>query len=123
MPAWQDLDLFMRILKRFGPARLLDEPTYICDVAIDRQRISRNEHRVRQACDLLIEKHADQPSSMHRELFLQMFSKFYGISPSSSDWLRVWRWGLHKQEFVRLSRAALRGFGSQRAISHFTRSS
>jgi glycosyltransferase involved in cell wall biosynthesis len=123
MPAWQDLDLFMRILKRFGPARLLDEPTYICDVAIDRQRISRNEHRVRQACDLLIEKHADQPSSMHRELFLQMFSKFYGISPSSSDWLRVWRWGLHKQEFVRLSRAALRGFGSQRAISNFTRSS
>jgi glycosyltransferase involved in cell wall biosynthesis len=118
MPAWQDMDLFMRILKYFGPARLLDEPTYICDVSIDRQRISRNEDRVRLACDRLIEKYADQPSSMHRELFLQMFSKFYGISPSSSDWLRLWRWGLRKHDFVSLLRASLRRFRPQSAVSN-----
>jgi glycosyltransferase involved in cell wall biosynthesis len=118
MPAWQDMDLFMRVLKDFGPARLLDEPTYICDVSADRQRISRNEARVRSACDRLIEKYPDQPSSMHRELFLQMFSKFYGINPSLSDWLRLWRWGLGRHEFVSLLRASLRGFNPQNAASN-----
>jgi glycosyltransferase involved in cell wall biosynthesis len=110
MPAWQDLDLFIRILKCFGPARLLDEPTYIYDVSLGRQRISRNEDRIRLACERLIEKYSDQPSSMHRDLFLQMFAKFYGFNPSPSDWLRLWRWGLRTPDFVSLLRASLRRF-------------
>jgi glycosyltransferase involved in cell wall biosynthesis len=119
MPAWQDMDLFMRVLKQFGPARLLDEPTYICDVSTDRQRISRNEARVRLACDRLIEKYGDQPSSMHRDLFLQMFSKFYGINPTSSDWFRLWQWGLRRHDFVSLLRASLRRFRPPSAVSNF----
>jgi len=118
MPAWQDMDLFMRVMKEFGPARLLDQSTYICDVSIDRQRISRNEARVRLACDRLIEKYADQPSSMHRELFLQMFSKFYGISPSLSDWIRLCRWGVRRHDLVSLLRASLRRFRPQSAASN-----
>src|ERR1700682_3291967 len=79
--------------------------------------------RVRLACDRLIEKYADQPSSMHRELFLQMFSKFYGISPSLSDWLRLWRWGVRRPEFVSLLRASLRRFRRQNPVSNIVQSS
>jgi glycosyltransferase involved in cell wall biosynthesis len=114
MPAWQDMDLFMRVLKAFGDARLLDEPTYICDVAMDRQRISRNHRRVRMACDRLIAKYHDQPSCRHRRLFLQMFSPFYGIGPSPSDWLRLWRWGLRRDDVISLARASLRSFRFKR---------
>jgi glycosyltransferase involved in cell wall biosynthesis len=117
MPAWRDMDLFMRVLKEFGPARLVDEPTYICDVAIDRQRISRDQQRVRLACDRLIEKNRDKPSSKHRELFLQMFSQVYGIIPSASVWLRLWLWGLRSGDVVSLVRASLRPFRRRRTTS------
>ena len=40
LPAWQDLEFFMRMLKTFGPARLVDAATYNWDDSPRNDRVS-----------------------------------------------------------------------------------
>jgi glycosyltransferase involved in cell wall biosynthesis len=94
LDAWEDLDLFMRLVQKFGEARLLNSPSYICDVSHDRDRISRNEPRIRRALDLILEKYPDLQPPLKQRLFLQMFSDYHGIRPSLSDFRRLVGWGI-----------------------------
>lgn len=57
MPAWQDMELFVRMSKCFGTAALVDLPLYVCDKTPDPGRISKNELKVRVACRMIIDKH------------------------------------------------------------------
>jgi glycosyltransferase involved in cell wall biosynthesis len=94
LDAWEDLDLFMRLVQKFGEARLLNSPSYICDVSHGRDRISRNEPRIRRALDLILEKYPDLQQHLKQRLFLQMFSDYHGIRPSLSDFRRFVGWGI-----------------------------
>jgi glycosyltransferase involved in cell wall biosynthesis len=94
LDAWEDLDLFMRLVRKFGEARLLDSPTYICDVSPDRDRISRNEPRIRRSLDLILGKYPDLEQHLKQRLFLQMFSDYHGIRPSFGDFRRFFGWGV-----------------------------
>jgi glycosyltransferase involved in cell wall biosynthesis len=95
LDAWEDLDLFMRLVRKFGEARLLNSPTYVCDVSRDRERISRNEPRIRRSFDLIVEKYPDLEPHLKQRLFLQMFSDYHGIRPSINDFRRFFGWGIN----------------------------
>jgi glycosyltransferase involved in cell wall biosynthesis len=106
--AWEDLDLFMRLVQKFGEARLLDSVSYICDVSHDRERVSRNEPRIRRSFDLILEKYPDLPQHLKQRLFLQMFSDYHGIHPSFSDFRRFFGWGISAEATFELCKPLIK---------------
>jgi glycosyltransferase involved in cell wall biosynthesis len=112
LDAWEDLDLFMRLLKQLGEARLLDVPTYICDVSTSRDRISRNGPRIRRAFEVISAKYDTLPPSLHQGLFLQMFSDFHGIRPTVDDFRRFLSWGFDASGLVKLAKPFIKALAS-----------
>jgi hypothetical protein len=108
LPAWEDLEMFMRLLKRFGPARRAFDPSYVCHADRNRERISTSAARQLAAYEKILAKTADVPSDLHQELFLQLFSSFYGTVPTIADWRRMLAWRPKPQMMARLAKAALR---------------
>ena len=106
LPAWQDLDLFIRMLRRFGEAHLLDMPSYLFDVTPRPDRISAQEKKLRAAFKMLAAKHAANNPLQKKALFLQLFQEGYGISPKAADWLSILRWGGFPKGVLRLLRAS-----------------
>jgi len=121
LDAWEDLDLFMRLVRKFGEARLLNSPTYVCDVSRDRERISRNEPRIRRSFDLILEKYPDLQPHLKQRLFLQMFSDYHGIRPSIDDFRRFFGWGISVDAtfelFKPLVKASLKSFAGRRTAN------
>lgn len=85
LPAWQDLDLEMRMLKRHGTAYLVDSPTYVYDDDDRLDRISSKADRVRAARKVIARKHADASARLQLALFMQMFNGYYNIKPTASE--------------------------------------
>jgi glycosyltransferase involved in cell wall biosynthesis len=61
MPAWQDYDLWVRLIERFGAAKRLARPTYVQSMSDDPDRISK---RGTAGAERFFEKHQ---SKMSRE--------------------------------------------------------
>jgi glycosyltransferase involved in cell wall biosynthesis len=106
MPAWQDLEFFIRVLKRFGRAYLLDRVTYFYD-ATSGDRISSEEKRIREAFEILVRSHSISDASQCRALFLQIFQRNYNVPPGVEDWMRFLRWGGWPKGLLRLMRATV----------------
>lgn len=108
MPAWEDLEMFMRLIKRYGEARRLQDPTYTYYVERGRERISACAERQHLAFRKIVEKNTDVPAEFHHQLFLELFSPFYGTVPTFSDWRTMLGWGARPQLLARLLRASIR---------------
>jgi glycosyltransferase involved in cell wall biosynthesis len=106
MPAWQDLELFMRLVRHYGQARLIPKATYKCYVD-DRERISKDSRRIRNAYDIIASKYGHLSPALNLQLFLQIFSSYYGILPSASDWRKVLAAGAPPKLILRLFRATI----------------
>jgi len=88
MPAWQDMEFFFRVLKKFGRASLLDIPTQIMDDTPRTDRISiKSRARLQFAYSRFVTKHCQDSKRNAQKLFLQMFSRYYSNRPTLSDWL------------------------------------
>lgn len=86
MPAWQDLDFYMRVLMTHGPGRLLDAGLYYFLDAPRPDRITKaSREKIMTAYLRMSSKYADKPSALRQRLFLQVFSKVYGFRPRPSD--------------------------------------
>lgn len=107
LPAWQDLELFIRVLTQYGEARLLDLPTYYHTASLRPDRISAQESRIRRAFDIVSRKHASNDPDKQRALFLQMFNDYYNIRPTVRDWVRFLKWGGWPRGFLRLLWSAM----------------
>jgi glycosyltransferase involved in cell wall biosynthesis len=107
LPAWQDLEFFMRVLKEFGPAYLVDRPTYLYDATPRGDRISEQPGKVRKAFELVAAKHARDNAAQARALFLLVFQGGYQIPPGLADWARFLSWGGRPKGIVRLLRATI----------------
>jgi len=107
MPAWQDLDFLIRLLRRYGTAHLLDLPTYSFDVTMRPDRISVQAHKIRKAFEQIALKHGNHPGS-RRSLFLQMFQQGYDLSPGVKDWFLFLSWKGFPKGVLRMLRASLR---------------
>ena len=108
MPAWQDLDLFMRVLKKFGPALLVDEPLYVLELAPTDDRISMSSVRVNAAYERLAAKVANHAPILRQGLFLQRFGKLYGYNFTMVDLREFLRFGVHARTLKRLAGILLR---------------
>jgi glycosyltransferase involved in cell wall biosynthesis len=109
MPAWQDLDTFIRLAREFGPALLVDEPLYILDLDPRADRISvGSKHRILAAYERLAAKSAQQPKAMRQALYLQVFGPLYGFKIGQGDLKEFFRYGLHVRPFKRLIGLMLR---------------
>ena len=94
MPAWQDLDMFIRVLKQFGPARLLDAALYRLSVDDRVDRISKSKKaKIINAFERLSTKHPEAGDALRQKLFLQVFGKLYGHRPDVKDTLRFMSFG------------------------------
>jgi glycosyltransferase involved in cell wall biosynthesis len=109
LPAWQDLDLLMRLTQRFGPAQLFDEPLYLFDDRPRSDRISRQQkQRLLDAFALIAARHHEQPPRLLQQLFLQAFSRSYGHRPGLADIGRYLRMGTDLSACWQLGRTCLR---------------
>ena len=107
LPAWQDLEFFIRVLQHFGDARLLDMATYVHAATLRPDRISAQQSRIRAAFELVTDKHAREVPARQKALFLQMFDDNYNITPRAQDWVRFLRWGEWPTGVLRLLRSTL----------------
>jgi glycosyltransferase involved in cell wall biosynthesis len=85
LPAWQDLDLFIRMLQKYGTAYLVPAPTYYFDDGDRDDRISSKGGRVRVAKGLIAAKHRGLDPHLLLSLHMQMFNGFYDIPPTMQD--------------------------------------
>jgi glycosyltransferase involved in cell wall biosynthesis len=109
MPAWQDLDLFIRVLKHSGPAKLVDAGLYYMNMDPRPDRISVGSNaRILRAYRTLAAKWQDSPRLMRQGLYLQTFTH-YGIKPGPVDLLAFVRMGLHVRTLKTLAGIYLRG--------------
>lgn len=101
MPAWQDLEFFYRVVKKYGRARIMPLPTYIFDEMPRPDRISTGKKdKVMLACQLMTAKHAPANASIRQKLLMQVFADHYGFDISISDVLKFMQegfwWGGYK---------------------------
>ena len=85
LPAWQDLDLFIRILQKYGTAYLVPVSTYFFDDGDRDDRISSKGDRIRVAKARIAAKHKDLDPRLLLSLHMQMFNGFYDIPPTLAD--------------------------------------
>lgn len=109
MPAWQDLDLFIRVLKTHGPAKLLDAPLYRLSLADRPDRISKQKkERILLAFERLARKHPDADARQIQRLFLQVFGELYGFRPGPGDMRRFASYGWDRVNAKRFVKALLK---------------
>ena len=102
LPAWQDLDFFMRVLQKFGPAYLVEHTLYVYDQEPRTDRISRQEHVVRAAYAAVAGKHAGGDAIRRLAMFVNQFQSHYGFGPRLSDWAEYFRFGAWPRGFARM---------------------
>lgn len=59
LEAWEDYDLWFRLIASFGPAKVINNHSYLLNVENSRQRIT-NSSNIMLACRQFIEKHSDK---------------------------------------------------------------
>ena len=96
MPAWQDLDVFMRLVSRFGSAQLLDRALYYVNLEPRPDRISvGSKERILAAYRRLGRKMLSAPAAWRQALFLQVYGRLYGFRLGLEDLREYLRYGLH----------------------------
>lgn len=105
MPAWQDLDLFIRVLEKYGPAKLLDCGLYFFNDEPRPDRISTaSKPRVMSAYQRLASKSNGATPQMKQALFLQAFSPYYGFRPEPKDVLEFSKYGFSLANAARVAK-------------------
>ncbi len=107
LPAWQDLDLFIRVLRKFGNAYLVDQPSYIFDDDLERDRISTKTRKVRVAMEMIRAKYHELDRSLSVDLCLQMYNGYYKLRPTWRDIRYVLKHGPSFRSLGRLARRCL----------------
>jgi glycosyltransferase involved in cell wall biosynthesis len=106
LPAWQDLEFFMRMLKVCGPAHLVDAATYVWDDSVRADRISlKGEEKIRLAFNAVLALHAEGDRRRMRHLYSQLFR--YGVRPTRQDIEKFTTLGMSAQGLFRMIRASV----------------
>lgn len=78
LPAWQDYDLWLRLVKRYGPGWGLPGRSYVVDEVSAGERISSSADRIDAAYRRFFEKHPEYAEPTLRA-FLRMTRAAYGL--------------------------------------------
>jgi glycosyltransferase involved in cell wall biosynthesis len=109
LPAWQDLDMIMRVVALHGPARIFDAPLYRFSDDERPDRISRKaKAKILDAYKRVIAKWPNASAESKRALYWQVFGDHYGFPIEWSDLKRYLALGATPQEFLRMCRTRWR---------------
>lgn len=113
MPAWQDLDLFLRMVHQGGPAQRVAHCTYVLADDARADRISRqHKSRLLQAHARIVAKWPDVHAVHKQRLYLQLLAPFYGFALEASDLRRYFAYGVSPAACARLAQAVARRLGA-----------
>ncbi len=105
LPAWHDLDLAMRMVARFGCARLVDRPLYRLHHDDRPDRISRQDKRaIVAAFAAIASKWPDAPAHRKQRLYLQVLGEHYGFPIERADVARYLSFGVGPHALLALLR-------------------
>lgn len=65
LPAFQDYDMWVRLIAKFGSCYKLNTPLYVCDNSHDGERISNNFTKVMAGYEMFLSKHERLMNSKH----------------------------------------------------------
>lgn len=82
LPAWQDYDLWIRLVKAFGKGNPAGGYSYVHTVDATRERISGDNEKIERAFAIFLAKHADYADRKAR-LCLRLAKVCYGINDLS----------------------------------------
>jgi len=109
LPAWQDLEFFMRVLKKFGPGVLVDHANYNFDNTPRVDRVSlKSEEKMRKAFSIVDEAHSEGIGRRTQKLYVQLFARLYGIRPGWPDYRRFVALGWWPAGLGQIVKASLR---------------
>lgn len=109
LPAWQDMEMFFRIVNMFGTAHLLDCGTQLYDDSPKQDRISiKAEGKIREAFRQFSALHTVNSPRNAQALMLQMFSTHYGVRPGVADFINFIKLGIWPKGLLRMIRALFR---------------
>lgn len=109
MPAWQDMELFYRMIKLYGPARLLDINSYIFDVTPRPDRISvGKKSAVMQACARMTKLHGNNNPRVAQMFLLQVYSDYYNFNVTLMDYLRFCKLSFWPRGYKNLAKIIVR---------------
>ena len=86
LPAWQDYDMWIRMIKNFGPAILLDNYSYIMDGSAD-IRISKSPASVEKAIAIFIKKYPEYQQEKYLAYAVYSKQTYYSIA---INWKEFW---------------------------------
>jgi glycosyltransferase involved in cell wall biosynthesis len=103
LPAWQDLDLIMRVVHTCGPARILDAPLYRFQDDERDDRISRKlKTRILDAYQHVVAKYPQASPESKRALYWQVFGNHYGFPIEWADFRSYVALGATPREMARM---------------------
>lgn len=92
LPAWQDLDLWLSMMRLGLKGYLVDEVTMELDASPRGDRISDQARtRIEAARDALLARHVWLSHAQRRDLYLQSLSRHYNFNILWRDVAKVWR--------------------------------
>jgi len=109
LPAWQDLDMIMRVVAMHGPARVFDAPLYRFTDDERPDRISRKaKTKILDAYKRVVAKWPNASADAKRALYRQVFGEHYGFPIEWADLKNYLALGATPQEFLRMCKISLR---------------
>jgi glycosyltransferase involved in cell wall biosynthesis len=109
MPAWQDLDLFLRLLHEGGPAHRVPQASYVLADDDRSDRISKKKKpKLLEAYHRIAAKWPEVPAVERQRLYLQLLAPFYGFPLEWADVRRYFGHGVSLAAGARLARLAAR---------------
>ncbi len=109
MPAWQDLDLFLRMVHTCGPAHLVPMVSYVLADDDRSDRISKKKKpKLLDAYARIAAKWPQVPAKDKQRLYLQLLAPFYGFPLEWDDVRRYFGQGVSLAAGARLVKLAAR---------------
>jgi glycosyltransferase involved in cell wall biosynthesis len=110
LPAWQDFDLWLRIITEVGPMRKAGSSSYVMDQSHGLPRISTDRGgRVKVAFELFVQKHGHLYTKRERSLLYLNYLQYEQVPFTPLDVLRGLRAGEFRAYAGGLLAKALRG--------------
>jgi len=108
LPAWQDLELYLRLLSAKGSAVLVDAATYLFDDTDRPDRISKQKkERLLQAWAAVSARHAAGRPDRAQQLLLQIYQPGYDWRLGPSDLRRYFRFGFSQRALAGVVRTLI----------------
>jgi glycosyltransferase involved in cell wall biosynthesis len=89
LPAWQDMDAWIRLVKAYSPARALFEYNYVMDKTHCEERISENPNNITSAFSQFCEKHDEYKKIGNLGCLASIKLNYINVESTSHDWKMV----------------------------------